>query len=144
MQWSLARGSEVLFPSAQNGGREGELAMTPTQKTTNLQVHRAAGMEDKRYTMHSFRMRRAASHDMDITAMDVPMEYVGRKSATLPRRYVEVTASAAETGMKRFRENGVHRGGRLTAVRADCAFTYGVPTGQLKPDPQGPEVDVWV
>ena len=144
MQWSLARGSEVLFPSAQNGGREGELAMTPTQKTTNLQVLRAAGMKDKRYAMYSFRMRRTASHNMDGTAIDVLMEYVGRTSATVPRRYVEVLASAAAAGMKRSRENGVHRGGRLTAVRAVCASTHGVPTGQLKPDPQGPEVDVWV
>lgn len=144
MQWSLARGSEVLFPSAQNGGREGELAMTPTQKTTNLQVHRAAGMEDKRYTIHSFRTRRAASHNMDGTAMDVLMKYVRRKSANLPRRHVAVTASAAAAGMKRSLENDVHRGGRLTAVRAVCASTHGVPTGQLKPDPQGPEVDVWV
>ena len=45
--------------------------------TTNLQTYlRAAGMKDKRYTMHSFRVGGAASHSMDSTAMDVLMEYV--------------------------------------------------------------------
>ena len=140
MQWSLARASEFLFPSVLDGVEKGELTTTPTHKTTNLQIHRAAGMEDKRYTIHSFRTRRAASHNMDGTAMDVLMKYVRRKSANLPRRHVAVTASAAAAGMKRSLENDVHRGGRLTAVRAVCAFKYSVPTGQLKPVPQGAEV----
>ena len=44
----------------------GELALTPAQMTTNLQSHlRAAGMDDKRYTVHSFRMGGAASQNMD-------------------------------------------------------------------------------
>ena len=72
------------------------------------------------------------------------MEYVGRKSATISRRFVELTPSAAAAGMRRSRENGVHRGGRPTAARTICAFTYGVLTGRLKPDPQGAEVEVWV
>ena len=43
------------------------------QMTTNLQTHlRAAGMEDKLYTMH-FRVGEAASRNMDGTAMDVLM-----------------------------------------------------------------------
>ena len=36
--------------------------------------------------------------------MDVLMEYVGWKSATVARRYVGVTASAAAAGTKRSRE----------------------------------------
>ena len=144
MQWSLAEGSRFLFPSVLDGGEKGELALTPTQMTTILQTHQAPGMEDKRYTMHSFRMERAAGHNMDGTAIDVLMEFVGRNSATVLRRYVEVTASGAAAGMKRSRENGVHRGGRPTAVRAVCSLTYGVPPGQLKPNRQGAEVEAWV
>ena len=54
---------------------EGNLALTPAQMTTNLPTHlRAAGMEVRRYTMHSFRMRGAASHNMDGTAMDLLMK----------------------------------------------------------------------
>ena len=78
MQWSLADGSGFLFPSGLEGGEKGELAPTPAQMTTNLQTHLwAAGMEDKRYTMHPLRVGGAASHNMDGTAMDVLMEYVG-------------------------------------------------------------------
>ena len=75
--------------------------------TTNLQTHlRATGTDDKRYTIHSFRVGGAASHNMDGTARDVLMEYVGMggKSVTLARRYVGVTASATAVGMKRSRE----------------------------------------
>ena len=54
--------------------------------TTSLQAHlQAAGMEYKRYTMHSFRVGGAASHNMDGTAMNVLMEYVGWKSAAVAR-----------------------------------------------------------
>ena len=42
--------------------------------TTHL---RAAGMEDKRYTMHSFRVGGAAGHNKDGTVIDVLMKYVG-------------------------------------------------------------------
>ena len=42
----------------------------------------------------------AASHNMDHTAMDVLMEYVEWKSATVARRCVGVYASAAAAGMK--------------------------------------------
>ena len=140
MQCPLAEGSGFLFSSVLDGGDKGQLALTPTQMTTNLQTHGAADMEDKGYTMHSFRMGRAAGHNMNGTAMEVLMEYVGWNSSTVSRRYVELTASTAAAGMKRSRENGVHRGGRPTTVRAVWAFTYGVPTRQLKPDPQGAEV----
>ncbi|CAM9525004.1 unnamed protein product [Laminaria digitata] len=93
LQWSLAEGSGFLFPSVVESGEKGDLALTPAQMTTNLQTHlRAAGMEGKRCTMHSFRVGRAASHSIDGTAMDVLMEYAG------------VTASAAVAGAKRSRE----------------------------------------
>ena len=59
-----------MFPSGLEGGEKGELALTPAQITTDLQTHlRAAGMEDKRYMMHSFRVGGAASHNMNDTAM---------------------------------------------------------------------------
>ena len=77
MQWSLAKGSGFLFPSILKGGEKGEMAFTLAQMT-NCQTHlRAACIEDKRYTMHSFRVGGAASHSMDGTAMGVLMEYVG-------------------------------------------------------------------
>ena len=60
MQWSLAEGSGFIFPGVLDSGEKGEQAMTPTQMTTKLQNHQAASMEDTRYTMHSFRIRRAA------------------------------------------------------------------------------------
>ena len=105
MQWSLAEGSRFPFPSVLEGGRKGELALMPAQMTTNLQTHlRAASMEDKWYTMHSFLVGGAASNNLDGTAIDVLMEYVGWKSATVARRYVGVTASAAAAGMKCSRE----------------------------------------
>ena len=96
MEWALAEGSGFLFPSVRDNGEKGNRALTPAQMTSNLQTHlRAAGMDDKRYTLHSFRVGGAASHHMDGTAMDVLMEYVGWKSAAVASRYVGVTASAA-------------------------------------------------
>ena len=61
-------------------------------------------MADKPYTMHSFRAVGAASHRMGGTAMDVLMEYVGWKSASIARRYVGVTAFVEAAGAKRSRE----------------------------------------
>ena len=89
MQWALAEGSGFLFPSVRENGEKGNLALTPAQMTANFQAHlRAAGMGDKRYTLHSFRLGGAASHHMDDTAMDVFMEYVGWKSAAVVGQYV--------------------------------------------------------
>ena len=86
MQWSLAKGSGFLFPSVLEGEEKGDVAPTAVQMTTSLQAHlQAAGMEYKRYTMHSFRVGGAASHNMDGTAMNVLMEYVGWKSAAVAR-----------------------------------------------------------
>lgn len=48
--------------------------------------------------MHSFLVGEAASHSMDDPAMDVLMEYVGWKFATVARRHVRantVTSAAA-------------------------------------------------
>lgn len=73
-----------------------------------LSLHRANqdgyGMEDKRYKMHSIRVGGAASRNVDGTAMDVLIECVVWKSATVARRCIGVTASAAATGVKRSRE----------------------------------------
>ena len=67
-----------MFPSVLEGGEKGEQALTLAQMTTNHQTHlRAAGMEDKRYTMHSLQVGGAASHNMDGSAMDALMGYVG-------------------------------------------------------------------
>ena len=106
MQWALSEGSGFLFPSVRENGEEGNLALNPTQMTANLQAHlRAAGMENKRYMFHSFRVGGVASHDMDGTAMDVLVEYVGWKSAAVAGRYVMATASAAGSrGAKRSRD----------------------------------------
>ena len=46
------------------------------------------------------------------------------------------------SGDEVFSRNGVDGGGRPTAIRAVYAFTYGVPTGQLKSNPPGVEVEV--
>ena len=95
-----------LFPTVLEGGEKRELALTPAQMTTNLQTHpRAVGTEDMRYTMHSFQVGNATTLDLDGTAIDVLMEYVGWKSAVVGRRYVGVTASAAAAGVKHFRES---------------------------------------
>ncbi|CAM9635092.1 unnamed protein product [Laminaria digitata] len=128
LQWSLAEGSGFLFPSVVESGEKGDLALTPAQMTTNLQTHlRAAGMEGKRYTIHSFRVGGAASHNMDGTAMDVLMKYVGRKSATTARRYVGVTASAAVAGAKCSRETAFIEADALPLSEQFCTFTHSVP-----------------
>ena len=106
MQWALAGGSGFLFPSVRENGEKGKLALTPAQMTANLQAHlRAAYMEDKRYTLHSFRVGGATSHHMGGMAMDVLMKYAGWKSAAIAGRYVGVTASAAGSrGAERSRD----------------------------------------
>ena len=57
MQRSLAEGAGFLFPSVLERGEKGNLALTPAQMTSNLQTHFCGQrMEDKRYTLHSFRV----------------------------------------------------------------------------------------
>ena len=103
MQWSLAEGSGFLFPSILEGGEKGDVALTAAQMITHLQTHlRAAGVGDKRYTMRSFREKGAASHHMDATRMGTVMEYLAWKSATVARKCVGLTTSAA-AGVKRYR-----------------------------------------
>lgn len=48
----------------------------------------AADMEDRRYTLHFFRVWGAATHHMDGTAVDVLTEYVGWKSEAVSDRYL--------------------------------------------------------
>ena len=68
----------------------GELALTPAQMATNLQTRLwTARMEDTRHTIHSSRVREAASHSMDGAGA---------------RRHVRMTASAAAEGVKRSRD----------------------------------------
>ena len=105
MQCPLTEGSGFHFSSVLDGGDKGELALTPTQMTTNLQTHGAADMEDKGYTMHSFRMGRAAGHNMNGTAFEVLMEHVERNSSTVSRRYIELTASAAAMFSRKWRSS---------------------------------------
>ena len=113
--------------------------------TANLQTHlRAAVMEDKRYTMLSFRVEEVASRNMDLTAMGVLKEYVGRNCTSLARRYVGVTASAAAAGVKRSLEKAFIEADDPTAARTVCTFTYNIPTGQLKPNSPGVKVEIWV
>ena len=101
VQWVLTDGSWFLFLSILEGGEKEELVLTPAQMTTNLSIHlRAAGMEYRRYAMHSFQVGEAASHNVEGTAMNVLVEYVGWKPATVARRYVGATASVAAAGGK--------------------------------------------
>ena len=64
-----------------------------------------------------------------------------RNCSTQIRKGNSVRGSGGDDAFSR---NGAHRGGCPTAVHAVCAFTYGVPTGQLKPNPPGVDVKVWV
>ena len=90
VQWSLAEGTGLLFPSVLEGGEMGELSLTPAQITTSLQTRlRTARVEDNRYTIRSFRVGGAASHSMDGAGA---------------RRHVGMTATAATVGVKRFRD----------------------------------------
>ena len=90
VQWSLAEGSGLLFPSVLEGGEMGELSLTPAQITTSLQTRlRTARVEDNRYTIRSFRVGGAASHSMDGAGA---------------RRHVRMAASTAASGAKRSRD----------------------------------------
>ena len=143
MQRSLAKGSGFLFPNVLEGREKGDVALTAVQMTTSPQAHlRAAGMEYKRYTIHSFRVEGAASHHMDGTAVDVVVEYVGWKSAAVARRYVGVTASAAAAGVKRSRETAFIEADALPLSEQFCTFVCGVPGGELKPNPLEAEAEV--
>lgn len=98
IQWTLAEGPGILFPSVLESGAKRRLALAPAQMTLNLQSHlRAADMEDKRYTLHSLRAGEggAATRHIGVTAMGVLMEYVGWMSSAMASRYIRVTASAA-------------------------------------------------
>ena len=104
--------------------------------TTNLQTHlREVGMKDKRHTMNSSRVGRVASHNMDGTATDVLMEYVGWKSSTVARRGNRVAAAA---GVERSCATALMDADALPLSTTVCTFICSVPRGQLmKPRGQG-------
>ena len=123
MQWALVGESGFLFPGVLESGDKGKLALTPSQMTYNLQAHlRAAGMEHKRYSQHSFRVGGAASHHMDGTAMEVR----GRDQQIRRDDSVRVGVKRNET----FAGHGLHPGRRFTAVGGVREIIRGVPTGQ--------------
>ena len=104
MQWALAEGSEFLFPGVLEGG-EGKAGVVAGADDHHLPTYlRAAGIEDKRDAMHSFRVRRAASHIMNATAMNVRIRGVEVRIRCTQIRTVGVTASAAAAGVKHSRE----------------------------------------
>ena len=106
MKWVLAEGSRLPFPSVLEGGKKGELALTPAQVTTNLQTHlRAAGVECNRYTMQAFRVGRSASDNMDGWHGHGYFDGVrGVDTRNCNTQICRVTASAASAEMKRSRE----------------------------------------
>ena len=107
-----------MFPSVLERGEKGNLALTPAQMTSNLQTHlQAAGIEDKQYMLHSFRVGGAASHHMDGAAIDVLMEYVGWRSLAVGVRYARVSGiRRAVERSEAFARHGIHAYRRLTAV----------------------------
>ena len=105
MQWSLAERSGFLVLSVQAGKEKGDVALAAAQMTTNRHTYsRAVGMGDTRYIMHCFRMGGAASYYMEGTVMDVLVEYVGWKSATVARIHVGGATPAAAAGVERSSE----------------------------------------
>ena len=94
MQWDLTSGGGFLFPGVHPDGSKRHTAVAPEQMTANLQGYLKAAQMDHHYTMHSFRVGGAASHQMSGTPFDVLMEYVGWKSDGVARRYIGATPSA--------------------------------------------------
>ena len=80
---------------------------------------------------------------MDGTAMSVVMEYMGWKSATVARRYVGVTASAAAAVVKCSRETAFIEPDALPLSERFVRSSRSVITGQSKPDPPEIKVEVW-
>lgn len=94
-------------------------------------------MEDKRYTMHSFRVGAAASHSMDGAAMgDALMTYAGWKFSAGAHRYVGMTGTRGRGGSK------VVLTKRRPHIDADAlslseqfeSFICNVPTEKSKPE----------
>lgn len=91
------------------------------------------GMEDKRYTMHSFWAGGAASQNMDGTSMIVLLEHLWWEPATVARIWGNSVRGSG--GREAFSPNGDHLGGRPAAARAVCRSIHSVPTGQAEPSP---------
>ena len=137
MQSALAEGSGFLFRSVLGSGAKGNLAMTPAQITVNLQTHylRKTDMEDKRYTLRSFRVGGSASHHIDGTAVNVLTEYVGwRSSAVASKYYVGVTASTAASGStKCFRDTAFIQTPYHCRRGLETQCSHGEPNGSGTP-----------
>ena len=78
---------------------------------------RTARMEDTRYTIHSFRVRGAASHTMDGAGA---------------RRHERMTASAAAAGVKRSRDTAFIDADALPLSDSLQVHICSVPTEQSK------------
>ena len=103
----------------------------------HLSTHlRAAGMEDKRDAMHSFRVGGAANHTMDATAMDALMNTWGGS----PHPW---HADTYRWGYSVRRSGGSEAFSRMASIEAD-ALSPSEPTGQLTPNPPEAKVEVWV
>ena len=109
---STRRAVSVPVPGRSRRRGEGSLALTPAQMTINLPTHlRAAGMEVKRYTMHSFRVGEAAGPNMDGQAMDHLMNtWGGSPQPSHADTYSRGGNVRGSGGSEAFSRNGVHRG----------------------------------
>ena len=138
--------TQFLFTGVLEGTEKGNRALMPAQMTHHLPTHlRAAGMEDQRDAMRSFRVGGAASHIMDATAMDVFMNtWGGSPPPSHADTHSRGNGVGGSGGSEAFSRNGVHRGGRPLAARRSCTFMYRVPTGQLMPNPLEAKVELWV
>lgn len=97
------RGVRVPVAERFRGGEKGELALMPAQMITNLPTHlRAAGIDHKRYTMHSFRVARAASQDGHARSLWNTCDGFPQLSHADTRRGNSVRGS--DGGVKRSRE----------------------------------------
>lgn len=91
------RGVRVPVPERSRRRLERGLGVYAGETTTSVDTHSFVGAWHGRYAVHD-RVRGAASRNMDGTTMDIRMEYMGWKSATVSCSYVGVTARAAATG----------------------------------------------
>ncbi|CAM9535322.1 unnamed protein product [Laminaria digitata] len=77
-RWDMSNGH--VFPAVRADGGRCRLSVTTAQMTVSLQAHlRVAGLEDKRYTMQSFRVGGAGSQHLAGTAVGAVMQLVGCK-----------------------------------------------------------------
>ena len=129
--------TQFLFTGVLEGTEKGNRALMPAQMTHHLPTHlRAAGMEDQRDAMRSFRVGGAASHIMDATAMDVFMNTWG---GSPPPSHADTHSRGNGVGGS----GGSEAFSRMASIEAD-ALSPSEPTGQLTPNPPEAKVEVWV